>query len=117
MTELHQPNKRVVRALSIAVALVLVSCGGGGKGSQAGGADVARGVGGTAIRTGGGETINLTAHNLWKEGVAAFQAAEKAGWNDQRCESVADKFENAAEAQNKFAEALYMAGVVHSRCG
>jgi tetratricopeptide (TPR) repeat protein len=115
----RKPKARSIRSLLwVSAALLAASCGGGSKSSEAGGSGgVARAEGGKELRTAGGQTINMAAHNSWKEGVAAFRSADKQGWTEQRCESVAEKFEDAAEAQNKFAEALYMAGVVHARCG
>ena len=122
------PRRRSAAALTrigawlAAAALALAGCGGsssGGSSSSSGGEGngaVAKGEGGKAIKTGGGGTVNLEAHNRWKEGVAAFKSAEKSGWNDQRCDDVASKFEDAASAQNKFAEALYMAGAARTRC-
>lgn len=107
-------------AISAVFALTFsnVGCGGSsGATSEGGSSSAARGAGGKAIRTGGGQAVNLEAHNRWKEGVAAFQAAEKQGWTPQRCSNVSEQFEDAADAQNKFAEAYYMAGVVHQRCG
>src|SRR5262249_24996238 len=98
----------------------LAACGGGAGGggsiSAAEKGTTAR-EGGREIKTGGGQAINLAAHNRWKEGVAAFKAADKQGWNDARCDEVAGKFESGAEAQNKFAEAYYMAGTAHNKCG
>lgn len=118
MNKSRKPNTSIVWALSFGTALLVAACGGGSKGpGTEGSGAVARNAGGGEIKTAGGEKINIEAHNRWKEGVAAFRAADKQGWNEARCESVADHFEDAAEAQNKFAEALYMAGVVHARCG
>ena len=71
---------------------------------------VATGEGGKALKSAGGSTINIEAHNRWKEGVAGFKTAEKSGWTKERCESVAEDFEDAADAQNKFAEARVHAG-------
>ena len=106
--------------LALAIGLtsaVLAACGGGSKSLEPGGSEVARSEGGQAIKLDSGQSINQAAHNRWKEGIAAFKSAEKQGWTPDRCESVAGKFEDAAEAQAKFAEALYMAGTVHARCG
>lgn len=100
---------------SLALCLAL-GCGGGG-GSEHGGSGSTATVGGSAVKTRGGQAVNVEAHNRWKDGLAAFQAAEKQGWTSERCDSVASKFESAAETNTKFAEALYMAGVAKARCG
>src|SRR5262245_20835510 len=114
---LRSPNQTLI---AVAAALVITACG-SGKSTDAGGtgagSGVATGEGGKALKSAGGSTINIEAHNRWKEGVAGFKAAEKSGWTKERCEAVAEDFEDAADAQNKFAEALYMAGVVYGRCG
>lgn len=100
-----------------AVALVAGCGGGGGEGSE-GTTPPATDDSGRAITTAGGETVSVVAHNHWQRGVTAFQAAEEAGWNPSRCESVAEPFEEAVEAQSgAFAEAIYMQGVVAARCG
>jgi tetratricopeptide (TPR) repeat protein len=113
---MHKPN--TVAAASICALLLLAACGGSSSTAGTGaGSGTAKSEGGGVLKSGSGQAINVEAHNRWKDGVNAFKAAEKQGWNDARCDSVAEKFESAAEAQNKFAEALYMAGVAHSKCG
>src|SRR2546429_118254 len=111
----------VVRAcvLSISLCAWATGCGGSASASlsTSGGGTTAKSETGKEIKTQGGQAVNLAAHNKWKEGVAAFKAADKQGWNDQRCEDVAGRFEAAASAQKKFAEALYMAGASHLKCG
>jgi tetratricopeptide (TPR) repeat protein len=106
----------------LASCLVVASCAlaacGGGKGKGAEGSEAAAVTeGGQKVKSGSGAAINVQAHNYWKDGVAAFRSAEKSGWNEQRCDQVSEKFEEAADAQAKFAEALYMAGVAHGKCG
>ena len=120
----HKPNTALLcgtpwTATRMLCLLLLAACGGGtGSGSGSGsGSGTAKTEGGGVLKSGSGQPINVEAHNRWKDGVTAFKAAEKQGWNDARCDSVAEKFESAADAQNKFAEALYMAGVAHGKCG
>jgi tetratricopeptide (TPR) repeat protein len=112
------------KLISVRVALLLTglglgaaACGGSASVTAGGSGTVARSETGKEIKTIGGQAINLAAHNKWKEGVAAFKAADKQGWNDARCDEVSGKFESAADAQSKFAEALYMAGAAHLKCG
>src|SRR5689334_7519238 len=115
---MHKPNTAL--AAVAAATLLLLACGGGSAASGGGygeGSGVAKTEGGGVLKSGSGTAINLEAHSRWKEGVAAFKAAEKQGWNEQRCDDVSSKFEAAADAQAKFAEALYMAGVAHGKCG
>jgi tetratricopeptide (TPR) repeat protein len=114
---MHKP-KTALSAVRICTLLLAAACGGGSAaGGSGAGSGVAKSEGGGVLKSGSGQAINVEAHNRWKDGVNAFKAAEKQGWNDARCDSVAEKFESAAEAQAKFAEALYMAGVAHSKCG
>ena len=100
----------------IASAYLAAACGGGGSGGSSSGNAMS---GGRAIRTAGGQAVSEEAHNYWSDGLKKFKAAEASGrWSDSQCDSVASEFESAASAQNgKFAEALYMAGLAHDRCG
>lgn len=101
----------------IAVALLMVAgvaCGGGAAETSA----TATTASGTAVKTAGGAAVNVKAHNYWKDGIDLYDSAEKQGWNDGRCDSVAEKFEDAADAQGgKFAEAWYMVGLANQKCG
>lgn len=120
MSALNTKSRFAARcaALQLASALLLITACGGGKSKGAEGSTApATTEGGQKVKSGSGAAINVEAHNHWKDGVAAFKSAEKSGWNEQRCDDVADKFEDAADAQAKFAEALYMAGVAHGKCG
>jgi tetratricopeptide (TPR) repeat protein len=100
-------------AIAAVLLLALGACGGG----KAAGGGTATAPGGTPIKTAGGKSVNVEAHNRWKAAMSAFDAADKSGWNDGKCDSVASKFEDAADAQGgKFAEAWYMVGVAHQAC-
>lgn len=94
--------------------ILTVACGGGG-----GDEEVATTAGGETIQTADGTAVSLEAHNNWTEGVALFNRNETGGWNEGACSATIAKFESAVEAQgnNEFAEALYMIGLTHSRCG
>ena len=110
-------KSKLVAFLLVATSVLFAACGGkSGKGAE-GSEAAAVTAGGQKVKSGSGAAINVQAHNYWKDGVAAFKGAEKSGWNEQRCDQVAEKFEDAADAQAKFAEALYMAGVAHGKCG
>ena len=111
-----RPTSRPAALWMCPLLCALAACGGGTGPSSAEGAKAATSAGGRVIKTASGQTVNVEAHNRWKEGVAAFKAAEKQGWNDQRCDAVSEKFEAAANAQAKFAEAQYMAGLAQSKC-
>lgn len=117
MMYLRKPRLTATASCLGSVVLLLAGCGGGSSGGGASNTAPAKTAGGGVIKTAGGTALNVEAHNRWKEGVAAFKDAEKQGWNEARCEAVADKFDDAADAQNKFAEAHYMAGLAHSKCG
>lgn len=109
-------NKTLLVVGSV-VASILAACGGGG--ASGGGAG---GGGGTAAgpnvpRTSTGDVVSAEAQNFWTDGLAAFAQRETAGWNAEACDAVAEKFDDAAEAQGgRFPEALYMAGLAHSKC-
>lgn len=110
---------RTMRTLkrSIAVAAVLTfGCGGGGATTEGGGS-VATGAGGQPVRTGGGAAVSQAAHNKWTNASELFARYESEGWDAGKCDRVAEEFEEAAEAQRDFAEALYMAGLANQRCG
>ena len=65
-----------------------------------------------------GAAVSKEAEANWKEATSAFKAADKAGWTAENCDSVAETFRDANKKQGgKFAEALYMQGLVADRCG
>jgi tetratricopeptide (TPR) repeat protein len=98
--------------------LALAACGGSSGGSSGSGSGGSATVGGKVIKSAGGQAVSQEAHNYWTDGVKLFKRYEAQGkWTDSQCDEVADKFEDAADAQAKFAEALYMAGLAHDRCG
>ncbi|HEX7478008.1 MAG TPA: hypothetical protein VF331_09400 [Polyangiales bacterium] len=106
------------RASIVGFVLLTAACGGsaasGGSGSGSGSAT----VGGKAIKTAGGQAVSQEAHNRWTEGLKLFKLYDtKGGWTSAHCDDAAGKFEDAAGAQAKFAEALYMAGLSNDRCG
>lgn len=110
---------RTMRSFKRSVALtavLVVGCGGGtSSGTAEGGGTAAIGSG--VPRTGGGAAVSAAAHNKWTSASAAFARFEGEGWSESKCEQVAEEFEEAAEAQRDFAEALYMAGLANQRCG
>ena len=112
---LHMNNlTRMIVASGLAAGLA--ACGGSG-GAGSGSGTTATDETGTAIRTSDGKTVNVTAHEKWTEGVKLFEQAEKSGWSKDACGRVIDKFEDAVSAQPKFAEAVYMQGLVKYKCG
>lgn len=107
-------RSEILRTLAVGALLsMLAACGGGGgAGGAAGGNSAA-----SSIKTRDGKSVTIAAHNFWLKGVAAFEKAEKEGWSPAKCESVRDIFEDAVDAQGKFAEAVYMQGLVYYKCG
>ncbi|MFW6067084.1 MAG: tetratricopeptide repeat protein [Myxococcota bacterium] len=97
----------------LAVVLAAVGCGRGA------GGPVARTAKGAKVVTGSGAELSVEAHNHWQEGLKKFARYEEEGWNDGRCSDAMGSFQKAvkAQAQGKFAEALYMAGLSAARCG
>jgi tetratricopeptide (TPR) repeat protein len=100
-------------ALLVGVTLA-VACGGGGGGSGEG----ARDARGNVIRTAGGTEVTQEAHNRWTAAVEKFKQFDAAPpWTEAKCNEAIGAFESAVEAQGgRFAEALYMAGLVAQRC-
>jgi tetratricopeptide (TPR) repeat protein len=128
MSTLHSAARRdsaLYGWLSIALGLATLGLAIGGCGASAGGAASGSSssssggtatVGGRAIKTAGGQSLNARAHSQWAEALKLFKSYEPKGWNDGHCTEVASKFEAAAATQPKFAEALYMAGLSYERC-
>jgi tetratricopeptide (TPR) repeat protein len=111
-------------AMGTLLALVVGgSAGCGGSSAASGGAsttpaNAAKDSAGNVIKSSSGAAVSKEAEANWKEAVAAFDAAEKSGWNESTCDSVGKVFARANREQGgKFAEATYMSGLVLDRCG
>lgn len=120
-TKASMSTIKQIGVLFLATGIVATAaCGGGGAsggGSSAGGGHGTTVAGPNVPHTSTGDAVSVEAQNHWTEGLAAFARRETSGWNAAVCESVAGTFDEAAEAQDgRFPEALYMAGLVHSRC-
>ena len=114
---LHRPLRgRAVLSWPLCAAVVVSGLACGGSSSSSGPA--ATTATGQTIQTSGGGAVTLEAHNHWVEGLQLFNRNEEAGWNEQTCAASIAKFEEAVAAQGggRFAEALYMAGLVSTRC-
>jgi tetratricopeptide (TPR) repeat protein len=113
---------RSTTALCSAAALFMASaCGGSsasGAGSSTTAANAAKDENGNVVKSSSGAAVSKEAEANWKEALSAFDAAEKGGWNEGSCGSVGDVFSRANREQGgKFAEAIYMTGLVKDRCG
>lgn len=104
----------MIRRLLYGAVVVLAACGGAGTGTPSG--PVARTAGGQTVTTAEGAPVTQEAHNRWTEAMALFSRHEQQGWNESRCAEAVHHFEEAIDVQRDFAEAHYMAGVVHMRC-
>lgn len=109
---------------TLACLSLAVGCGSksGGEGESAGSAEESSGgESGVSVKTGGAgstQAVSKQAEADWKEALAAFEAAEKSGWDATKCESVSSQFVSANKSQKgKFAEAIYMSGLALDRCG
>src|SRR5688500_9860388 len=86
------------RSLAVSLALALspmaVGCGGASaaKGGTTTPANAAKDESGNVVRSGSGAAVTKEAEASGKEALAAFEAAEKGGWNESTCESVSDGF-------------------------
>jgi tetratricopeptide (TPR) repeat protein len=103
-------------------AAALAACGGSASeasgGTSSGASSGSATEGGQSIKTASGQSVNVKAHAQWTEGIKLFKQYDaKGGWTDAKCDEVAGRFSAAASTQKKFAEALYMAGLTHDRCG
>jgi hypothetical protein len=103
-------------SFSVLTLSLVAACGGGGSGGGGSSSAAVTGPGGKAIKTAGGQAISAAAHNYWKDALAAFNKYEAQGWNDSACSSVSSSFEDAADAQKNFAEAIFMQGLALARC-
>jgi tetratricopeptide (TPR) repeat protein len=94
--------------------LLLAACGGGG----GGGGTVRTGGPGGGRRTGGGTHVSAQAESAFNDAVAKWRQAERAGWNQARCEEVGDAFKAAAEQNpgGRFPEAWFNAGLAYQQC-
>ncbi len=111
--------KSAVGLCSVSALLWVSACGGS---SAAGGSttpeNAAKDASGNIVKSSSGAAVSKEAEANWKEALAAFDAAEKGGWNESSCGSVGDVFARANREQGgKFAEATYMIGLVKDRCG
>src|SRR5262245_18251147 len=113
---------RSTTALCSAAALFLASACGGSSASGAGSsttpANAAKDENGNVVKSSSGAASSSEADANWMGALAAFDAAEKGGWNESSCGSVGDVFSRANREQGgKFAEAIHMTGLVKDRCG
>jgi len=103
---------------TLAVALAATACGGGGGASK--GQSTVSGGGGAppAVVSASGTEVSKAAEDKWYKAMAAFEEAEKTGWNSGTCSSVSSAFDDANQAQGgSFAEAVFMSGLSLDRCG
>ncbi|MDB4977431.1 MAG: Domain containing protein, partial [Myxococcaceae bacterium] len=110
------------------VACLSLAVGCGSKGSSEGegasassGGDEGDGEKSVSVKSGGTAptaAVSKQAEADWKEALASFEANEKGGWDQAKCESVSGQFADANKSQKgKFAEAIYMSGLALDRCG
>ena len=117
-----ETRKNKILSLVLAGSMLSVGACGGSKAASGGDTttptNVAKDSAGNVVRSSSGAAVSKEAEANWKEAVAAFDAADKAGWNAGNCESVAETFRDANKKQGgKFAEAVYMQGLIADRCG
>ena len=109
----------LVQVLGRGLLALAVGCGGSAaSGGTTTPANAAKDSAGNVIKSSSGAAVSKEAEANWREAVAAFDAADKSGWNESTCSSVGDEFSRANREQGgKFAEAVYMSGLVLDRCG
>jgi tetratricopeptide (TPR) repeat protein len=101
--------KIIVRVAGVLIVLMVLGCGGaklgGGGDGKTGGVDAE-----------GKPIITKEARKDFDRAVEAYKEAEKEGWNEKNCESVAKKFRAVAKGHNNMAEAMYNVGCVYTAC-
>lgn len=115
MRTIHFKTNLCVALLSL--GLLSVGCGGKTGGSSTTPKDVAVDASGNVVKSSSGTAVTKKAEKRWTKAMAAYDAAEKAGWTKDSCSDVSDKFEDAnSAAGGKFAEAIFMAGLAIDKC-
>jgi tetratricopeptide (TPR) repeat protein len=102
-------RKNIIRIAGILAAAFAIGCGGakgtgGGKSGGGGGGDDGKPV------------ISKEAREDFDKVAAAYKEAAKAGWNEQSCNAIADKFKSVADDHDGMTEAMYNVGVVYRNC-
>ena len=120
MSLLHSRFGTTARLSALLSSLTLLACG--GSAPAQGGTTPAAKESGTGVAPGGkaGPTVQVSkqAEADWKDALAAFEAAEKGGWDESKCTSVSRAFSSANQSQKgRFSEAIYMSGLALDRCG
>lgn len=119
---MRQVMTSVCRAalLSIALGAALgLGCGGSSKRSGTGTGTASGGGAEGVFSTGSSKpkrNISQDARKEYASVVDYFKKQESAGWNEDRCESAAEKFADVASDHPKLIEARYMAGLSFQRC-
>jgi tetratricopeptide (TPR) repeat protein len=103
-------GKNIIRLAGVLAAAFAISCGGakGTVGGKAGGEG--------KVGDDGKPIISKEAREDFDKVVVAYNEAAKAGWNEENCNSVANKFKKIAEGHGDMAEAMYDVGVVYRNC-
>jgi tetratricopeptide (TPR) repeat protein len=102
-------SKNIIRIAGILAAAFAISCGGAkGSGGKTGGEG---GVGDD-----GKPIITKEAREDFDKVVATYKEAAKAGWSEDACNSVAEKFKKVAGEHADMAEAMYNAAIVYRNC-
>ncbi|WP_428267476.1 tetratricopeptide repeat protein [Haliangium sp.] len=117
-TPTYRPRRGLpaLRLLAVAAAVLMAAaCGSKSKGPVGPGQNNDDGLPGVSQRP--ERNISTDTRSDYKEALAFFQSQEEAGWNSERCESAAEKFEEVASEHEKLVEAPYMAGLAYDRCG
>ncbi len=112
------------RSIALSLSLLAVACG--GSQSNARGttpANVATTATGQTITTASGQAVSQDANARFAEAATAMRTHDDANsgrgdWTNDTCNEVAEKFEDAAEAQpnGNFPEAWFNRGLVYLRC-
>jgi len=101
-----------------ALLMAAAGCGSPAAGATTTPVNAAKDTNGNVVKSSSGAPVSKEAEANWKEALSQFDAAEKGGWNQGACDSVGSTFSRANRDQGgKFAEAIYMTGLVNDRCG
>ncbi len=132
-------NMYKLNLVAALVGLALVACGGPKKGPKSGAKDAENDIGGVVsdeckdpsnpkckATVGAGqeeeikklrEPVSDQAKKDFEAAIAFYEEKKKAGWTDDVCSAVADRFADVAGSHDKMIEARFNAGMAWHRCG
>jgi len=105
-------NRKIVKLVLVYIAVIIVT------GTGCGGAKISTdGSGGKKdVGENGKPVISKEAREDFDKTVATLKEEEKSGWTEEKCNTLAAKFESVAKEHEDMAEAMYNVGVIYRKC-